>query len=317
MRALWLEQGRLDLREVEAPEPARGEALVRVRRAGVCGTDLALLKGYLPFAGVPGHEFVGQVVDAPGASQWLGRRVVADINVTCGTCRECQAGRRTHCERRQVLGLRGRAGALAEALCVPVANLHAVPDGLGDDEAVFAEPLAAALHVLDAAQVTPDTRAVVLGGGRLGTLVAQALKLAGCVPFVVARDPGRLARLRALGLAAGAYEELEPRRADVAIECSGRPEGVDLARRALRPRGTLVLKSTCAGATPVDVAALVVDELMLVGSRCGDLGHALRALAAGEVRVLPLIDARYPLARAAEAFAHAAGPGVMKVVVEP
>jgi threonine dehydrogenase-like Zn-dependent dehydrogenase len=317
MRALWLEDGRLGLREVPAPEAAPGEAWVRVRRAGVCGTDLALLAGYLPFNGIPGHEFVGEVMAAPDAPRWIGRRVVADINVACGACRECRAARATHCERRQVLGLRGRAGAFGQTLSVPVGNLHAVPDALSDDEAVFAEPLAAALHVLDAVAVTANTRAVVVGGGRLGTLVAQALRLAGCVPLVVARDPERLARLRALGLAAGVFEELEPRRADVAVECSGRPEGLDLARRALRPRGTLVLKSTCTGLTPVDVSALVVDEITLVGSRCGELPRALRALASGEVQVRPLIDARYPLESAPAAFAHAARPGVMKVLVEP
>jgi threonine dehydrogenase-like Zn-dependent dehydrogenase len=316
MRALWLEDGRLSVRDSDAPRAAPGEALVRVRRVGVCGTDLALLAGYLPFAGVPGHEFVGEVLDAPDAPSWAGQRVVADINVACGTCDACRCGRRSHCARRHVLGLRGRPGACAELLSVPVANLRAVPGGLSDDAAVFAEPLAAALHVLDDVEAGVDTRALVIGGGRLGTLIALALRLGGCEPFVVVRDEGRAARLRGLGLAAGPFDARPAELADVVVECSGRPEGFALARRAVRARGTLVLKSTYREAVTVDLSGLVVDEVRLLGSRCGDLGRALGVLERGALDPRPLIDARYPLERAPEAFARAAEVGVMKVLIE-
>lgn len=317
MRALWLEGGRLELRDVPEPTPASGEALVRVRRAGVCGTDLALLAGYLPFAGIPGHEFVGEVVAAAGDQGWVGRRVVGEINVACGACAACRRGRTAHCERREVLGLRGRHGACAPLLRLPLANLHALPDALDDETAVFVEPAAAALHVLDAVDVGPGDAVVVIGAGRLGTLVAQALRSAGCAPLVIVRDEARRARLEALGLEVGTRDDLPPRRADVVVECSGAPEGLALARLALRPRGTLVLKSTYRGATPVDLSGVVVDELTLVGSRCGAFGPALQALARGTLRVAPLIDGRYPLEQAAAAFAHAARAGTMKVLIEP
>ncbi len=317
MRALWLESGRLELRDVAAPEAAPGEALVRMRRSGVCGTDLALLAGYLPFAGIPGHEFVGEVLAAEAAPEWIGRRVVGEINVSCGACASCRRGRRTHCERREVLGLRGRHGSCATLLRLPLANLHAVPDEVGDDVAVFAEPAAAALHVLDAVEVGPGDAVVVIGAGRLGTLVAQALRSAGCAPLLIIREEARRARLEALGLEVGTRDDLPPHRADVVVECSGAPEGLALARLALRARGTLVLKSTYRGQVPVDLSGVVVDELTLIGSRCGRFAPALQALARGTLRVEPLIDARYPLERAPEAFAHAACPGTLKVLIEP
>lgn len=317
MRALWLEGGRLDVRDVVRPEPPRGEALVRVRQAGVCGTDLELLKGYYPFAGVPGHEFVGEVVAAPGAPEWEGRRVVGEINAACGACESCRRGRRTHCGKRTVLGIVQRHGTLAEYLTLPVANLHAVPDTLSDDVAVFTEPAAAALHVLDALQVGAGERAVVIGAGRLGILVAQALRSAGCEPLVVGRDPARLERLAKLGLEAGTLDDVPPHGADVVVECTGNPEGLALAREAVRPRGTIVLKSTYHGDARVNLSAVVVDELTLVGSRCGPFAPALEALARGALHVETLIDARYPLERAPEAFEHAARPAVVKVLVEP
>ncbi len=317
MRALWLEAGRLELRDLEPPEAAPGEALVRVRLCGVCGTDLALLHGYLPFTGVPGHEFVGEVEAAPGAPRWIGRRVVAEINVSCGECDACRRGRRAHCERREVLGLRGRHGACATLLRVPIANLHAVPEDLSDEAAAFAEPVAAALHVLDAVELGAGDQAVVIGAGRLGALVGQALRTAGCEPLLIGRDPARLKRLEALGLRTGTADDLPPRRADVVVECSGHPDGFALACRAVRPRGTIVLKSTHAGTTPLELSGVVVHELTLVGSRCGAFPPALEALAAGTLRVEPLIDARYPLERAPEAFARAARPGALKVLIQP
>ena len=317
MRGLWLEEETIRLRDdLPRPEPAAGEARVRVLMAGICNTDLELTRGYYPFTGVPGHEFVGRVETAPGAEAWAGRRVVGEINASCGVCAACRTGRRTHCERRTVLGIRGRDGAFAECLTLPVANLHEVPDGVADDVAVFTEPLAAALEVREQVRIGARDRVVVVGDGKLGNLVAQTLALTGCALTVIGRHAGKLALLAARGIATAAESGLRPGQADVAVECTGNAEGLELARRAVRPRGTIVLKSTYRGRTSLDVSRLVVDEITLVGSRCGPFVPALALLAEGRVDVRPLVHARFPLHEAVAAFAEAARPGVMKVLVE-
>src|SRR5512147_514411 len=216
MQALWLENNRLELRD--APRPGRtGEALIRVRRAGVCGTDLELVRGYYPFAGIPGHEFVGEVVEAPDPA-WVGKRVVGEINVVCGRCEQCLSGRAHHCESRTVLGIVARDGVFAEFTSLPLENLHVVPDSVPDEAAVFTEPLAAALEIEQQVQIRPADRVLLIGAGRLGQLVAQTL---------------------------------------------------ELARRAVRPGGTLVLKSTYRGEVTLNLSSIVVDEVTLLGSRCG------------------------------------------------
>jgi threonine dehydrogenase-like Zn-dependent dehydrogenase len=265
---------------------------------------------------VPGHEFVGRVERAEGAPEWVGRRVVGEINAVCGGCAACLAGRRSHCERRSVLGIVGRDGAFATHLALPIANLHAVPDSLPDEAAVFAEPTAAALEVREQVGIGPGDRVVVIGPGKLGQLVAQTLALTGCELLVVGRSPRPLERLAALGIAAGTVERLEPRAADVAVECTGQPEGFELARLAVRPRGTIVLKSTYAGPASLDLSRIVVDEITVVGSRCGPMAPALELLASGRVDPRPLIDARLPLADGLAAFEAAARPGVLKVLIE-
>jgi len=282
---------------------------VRVLRAGVCNTDLELVRGYYPFTGVPGHEFVGRVESAPGHEEWVGKRVVGEINAVCGTCPTCRAGRPPHCERRTVLGIRGRDGAFAEHLTLPVANLHEVPAGVADEAAVFTEPLAAALEVREQVAVAAGDRVVVVGSGKLGNLVAQILALAGADLLVVGRNPETLGLLAARGLPTGTADDLPARRADVVVECTGNPDGLALALRA-------VLKSTYHGPATVDLARVVVDEVSLVGSRCGPFAPALALLARGAVDVAPLVHARYPLAEANAAFAHAARAGVLKVLVE-
>jgi threonine dehydrogenase-like Zn-dependent dehydrogenase len=317
MRALWLEDRSLRLRDgLPTPEVPAGEALVRVDLAGVCSTDLELVRGYYPFTGVPGHEFVGRVEKAPGAERWEGRRVVGEINAVCGTCAACAAGRRSHCERRTVLGIVGRHGAFAERLALPVENLHEVPGAVPDEVAVFTEPLAAALEIQEQVQVGAGDRAVVIGDGKLGNLVAQTLALTGCTLTVVGRHRAKLALLAARGIATGGPDGVRPGQADLAVECTGNPEGLELARAAVRPRGTIVLKSTYAGRASLDIARLVVDEVTLVGSRCGPFAPALDLLAGGRVDVGPLVHARFPLHRAAAAFEEAARPGVLKVLIE-
>jgi threonine dehydrogenase-like Zn-dependent dehydrogenase len=317
LRALWLEGRALRLRDdVPLPAPPAGEALVRVSLAGVCNTDLELVRGYYPYTGVPGHEFVGVVERADEAPEWVGRRVVGEINAACGACATCLAGRRTHCERRSVLGIVARDGAFATHLVLPARNLHAVPETVPDEVAVFTEPTAAALELQEQVRVSPGDRVVVIGAGKLGNLVAQTLATTGCRLLAVGRSPHPLALLAARGIPTATAEGIEPRQADLAVECTGSPEGLDLARRAVRPRGTIVLKSTYHGKASIDMAPFVVDEITLVGSRCGPFAPALASLARGEVDPRPLVEARYPLAEAVAAFDHAARPGALKILVD-
>jgi threonine dehydrogenase-like Zn-dependent dehydrogenase len=265
---------------------------------------------------VPGHEFVGRVEASPSAPEWVGRRVVGEITAACGECEACRAGRRSHCEQRTVLGIQGRSGAFAERLALPVANLHAVPDGVSDEAACFAEPLAAALQVQEQVDFRSDDRVVVIGGGKLGQLVARTLGLRVRDLLVVGHDRTRLGSLADLGLRVGNSDELRPRQADVVVECTGNPEGLALALRAVRPRGTIVLKSTYHGNATLDVSQVVVDEVTLVGSRCGPFAPALELLDAGRVDVTSLVLAHIPLREGVRAFAEAARPGALKVLLD-
>jgi len=315
MRALWLEDGELSLRQVERPV-AGAEALVRVRLAGICATDLELVRGYYPYTGIPGHEFVGEVVESPDPA-WTGRRVVGEINAACGQCAMCLRALPTHCLDRTVLGISGRDGVHAEYTTVPLANLHAVPDSVPDEAAVFVEPLAAALEVLEQVHIRPSDRVLVVGAGRLGQLIARAVGLTGAHLEVVARHDHQRDLLSAAGIPTVAEDAVGPRTWDIAVEATGGPGGLEIARRSLRPRGTLVLKSTYRGTVTLEMSPWVVDELTVVGSRCGPFAPAVELLERGEVDPTPLIAARYPLERAVEAYAEAGRPGVMKVLLEP
>jgi threonine dehydrogenase-like Zn-dependent dehydrogenase len=314
MRALWLEAQQLTLRDdLPRPQPPPGEALVRVLRAGICNTDLELTRGYYPFRGVLGHEFVG-VVESGGP--WQGRRVCGEINAACGRCGPCRRGDVTHCDQRTVLGIVNRDGAFAQYLTLPEQNLHAVPDAVPDDEAVFTEPLAAALEILEQVHLRPTDTAAVVGDGKLGQLCAQVLALTGCRVLALGRHPGKLEVLRARGVQTALVSEAPNWRVDVAVECTGQAAGFEAARRLVRPRGTLVLKSTYAGALTLDMSQVVVDELSLVGSRCGPFEPGLELLARRAVDVQPLIHARYPLQDGLRAFEHAQRPGTLKVLLE-
>ncbi|MCG8469119.1 MAG: alcohol dehydrogenase catalytic domain-containing protein [Gemmatimonadetes bacterium] len=320
MRALWIEDGALTTRDdIPRPEPGPGEALIRVVRAGICGTDLQLLDGYASWTGIPGHEFVGVVERGPAA--WLGRRVVSEINVTCpgsdegaSMCRACASGRSRHCERRTVIGIRGRHGAFAEWVTAPVDNLHRVPDGLPDETAVFAEPLAAALRIREQVDLRPDDRVLVVGPGRLGQLVARGLVGSARIE-VAARSTASRDRARSAGILVLPLDEVETGGYDVVVDCTGAPEGFATARRAVRPEGSIVVKSTYGGDVRVDMSGVVVDEVRLLGSRCGPFEPALDALASGAVEVADLVDERYPLESGPAAFERAAGPGVGKVLL--
>ncbi|MBE9128116.1 MULTISPECIES: MDR/zinc-dependent alcohol dehydrogenase-like family protein [unclassified Coleofasciculus] len=314
MQALWLENNQLQLRQVPIPEPLPGEALVRVLRAGICNTDLELIRGYYPYTGILGHEFVGIVEQ--GSEQLQGQRVVGEINATCRECRFCRSGQPTHCENRTVLGIVNRNGAFADYLSLPVKNLHRVPDTLPTDIATFTEPVAAALEIQQQVTVSAAERVLVVGDGKLGQLVAQTLALTGCDLLVVGRHQHKLANLSARGIKTGLADAIQERAFDLSVECTGNPAGFELARRALRPRGTLVLKSTYADQLTFDASSLVVDEITLIGSRCGSFAPALQLLASGQVDVEPLIHAHYPLAEGLAAIERAKTKGVLKVLLE-
>ena len=293
MNALVLtSRGGVELKEVPTPERV-GECLVRVLMAGICGTDLQMLEGYAGFHGIPGHEFVGVVerADRDADRAWVGTRVVGDINVGCGRCEWCAAGIKEHCVDRSVLGIRGRDGAFAEYLTLPAANLHAVPDGVDDASAVFVEPTAAACRIFEQMTIDDRARVAVLGDGRMGLLVAQVIRTATPHVTVLGRHERKLAIARALGLAAAAADApIDPgSRYDVVIDVTGRPQGLVRALEIVRPRGTIVMKSTFHGDAAIASWPIVVDEVTIVGSRCGPFKPAIALLASGAVRVAPLV----------------------------
>jgi threonine dehydrogenase-like Zn-dependent dehydrogenase len=314
MKGIWLEQQQLELKtDLAIPIPPEGEALVRVIRAGICNTDLELVRGYYPYTGILGHEFVGIV--ERGSPNLVDRRVVGEINAACGECRFCLRNQPTHCERRTVLGIVDRNGAMAEYLTLPAANLHPVPDSVTTDAATFTEPLAAALEIQEQVKIAPEDRVLVVGDGKLGQLVAQTLALTGCDLLVVGRHADKLAKLECRGIKVGFADRVTAKSFDLAVECTGNTEGFNLALAGLRPRGTLVLKSTYAGKLTLDASALVVDEITVVGSRCGPFAKALKLLEADRVDVTNLIEACYPLEDGLAAFARARQKGVLKVLL--
>ncbi|AKG21728.1 MDR/zinc-dependent alcohol dehydrogenase-like family protein [Calothrix sp. 336/3] len=315
MKGLWLANQQLQLRtDIPTPEPSEGEALVRVLSAGICNTDLELTRGYYPYNGILGHEFVGVVVK--GDTDLINQRVVGEINAACGKCRFCLRGEPTHCENRTVLGIVNRHGAFAEYLCLPIKNLHTVPENIPTDVATFTEPIAAALEIQQQVAITANERVLVVGDGKLGQLVAQTLALTGCDLLVIGRHPDKLAHLEARGITTGFADIVTDRAFDITVDCTGNPEGFAIARRAVRPRGIIVLKSTYAGNLSLDASSLVVDEITLLGSRCGAFAPALELLAAEKVDVTPLIHARYSLDAAMTAFHHAQRKGVLKVLLQ-
>jgi threonine dehydrogenase-like Zn-dependent dehydrogenase len=313
MQALYFD-GNLDLKDVPRPIPGPGEALVRVRLAGVCRTDLEVLKGYHDFKGIPGHEFVGEVAGPP-ESPLMGQLVVGEINIPCGACPRCRRGLVRHCRERRVLGLRGLNGAMAEYLTLPEANLHPVPIDVPDEIAVFTEPLAAALAVSEAAPPSLDQRVLVVGDGSLGLLIAFTLALRGLDTSLIGHYPEYLRLAEPYGVAAWLEEELPPGEFDLVVEASGSPAGLSLALTRVRPRGTVIMKSTFAGHLPLDPARLVVPEVRLVGSRCGPFPAALRLLARGGLDPRPLISRVFPLSQGAAALDFARQKGVLKVLL--
>jgi len=322
MKALWLENNKIELRDVPQPRKS-GEVLVKVRKAGICSTDLELVKGYYPYTGVLGHEFVGEVVSlTPSPSPErrgelkVGDRIVGEINAACNQCEQCLNGRPTHCENRTVLGIINRDGTFAEYTTLPLANLHHVPASVPDEMAVFTEPLAAALEIQEQINIKPNDRVLLIGAGRLGQLIAQTLALTGCDLRVVARHARQQELLKRRGIRIVSEEEVQPWRWDIVVEATGSASGFSLARQAVRPRGTLVLKSTYKGEMNVNFSSIVVDEVNIIGSRCGPFEPALRLMESKQVDPTVLIDDEFSLGDALKAFGRAAELGALKVLIQ-
>ena len=318
MRALVLDGDAVALQaDRPAPTPAEGEVLVRVVRAGVCDTDLQLIGGYMGFGGVLGHEFVGIAEAGPFAKQ----RVVGEINCNCQRCSTCLAGRPTHCPHRTTIGIAGHDGAFADYVAVPQHNLHLVPDAVPTDMAVFTEPVAAAYQIPEQLSLARTDRVVVLGDGRLGNLCAQVLAQMCDAVLVVGKHPEKLALLEALGIRTALLAELpnDPvadRAADIVVDCTGSDTGLPTALGLVRPRGTIVLKTTVAGSQQLPWAPVVIDEVTIVGSRCGPFDRALAALEDRSMSVLPLISARFDLSDGVTAIDAAKQRGALKVLLD-
>ena len=330
MRALVCQQSGLVLeRNYPTPTLVDGEALIRVSLVGICNTDLEIVLGYMGFQGILGHEFVGiveAVQEAPGAStpySLIGKRVVGEINAACSRpdCFYCQRGMSTHCPQRTTLGIVNRNGAFAEYLTLPIANLHFVPNNVSDEEAVFVEPLAANFEILEQVHLKPTDSVVILGDGKMGQLAAQVLTLSGCEVMMVGKHEEKLALAAKRGVSTYVLDDTAQfalgngRRVDMVIECSGSAQGLEMALRLVRPRGTLILKSTVAASSTLHLAPIVIDEIRVQGSRCGPFAPALRALSQKLVDVRPLISASYSLDEGLEAFRYAGQKGVLKVLV--
>jgi len=316
MKALVFD-GSAAVRDVPKPEPDHEEALVKVQMAGICKTDVEITRGYMNFHGVLGHEFVGTVEKSPDR-ELIGSRVVAEINVGCGECSFCGKGLERHCPGRTVMGILGRDGAMAEYLTIPVSNLVVVPVTLEDEKAVFTEPLAAAFEILEQVKIEPSHRVLVIGDGKLGLLVGMVLRLTGCDLTLVGKHRTKMAMFADMGGAVQLVDSFNTseEKFDVVVEASGNPSGWDLAVKSVKPRGTIILKSTYHGDLKFNPAPLVIDEITVTGSRCGRFGPALRIMERGLVDPTPLISGIFPLERAEEAFTRSQDRDVLKILLK-
>jgi len=315
MLAVHLENGRVELRDEPRPQRPAGFALIRLLCGGICNTDLELQRGYYGFAGTPGHEFVGEVLeaDSPG---WVGRRVVGEINLACEACAWCRRGLRRHCPHRSVLGIVQHPGAFREYLTLPERNLHALPDALPTERAVFVEPLAAACEILDQVALPCRAEIAVLGDGKLGLLIALVLNAYGHRVHQFGRHAEKLRIAQRAGVETEVAGDTLPEMAyDWMVEATGSPEGLRQAVKMTRPRGAVILKSTMHGLVGVDTAPVIVNEITLVGSRCGRFEPALDLLNRNLIPVEEMTAEQLPLAEAPRAFARAAQKGVLKVLL--
>jgi len=314
MLAVCLFRGAVIMRDDSRPRRPRGFALIRLLYGGICNTDIELQRGYYGFHGIPGHEFVGEVVAADDA-KWIGKRVVGEINLACGKCEWCRRGLGRHCPKRTVLGIVKHPGAFREFLTLPEANLREVPREIPSEHAVFIEPLAAACEILDQVKIPKNAEVAVLGDGKLGLLIGQVLKAHGADVHQYGRHKEKLKIAANAGIDARFAKKFPSAHYDWVVDATGSSAGVWEAVKMTRPRGTVIMKSTVHGTTVIDAPAVVVNEITLVGSRCGRFEPALRLLKTSRVQVKEMISDVFPLKRAPQAFKAAATRGVLKVLL--
>ncbi|MDH4219271.1 MAG: alcohol dehydrogenase catalytic domain-containing protein [Candidatus Aminicenantes bacterium] len=316
MKAVILINGELKVEDIQSPLLAEGEALIKVLKAGLCNTDMELIKGYMDFEGVLGHEFVGRIVEA-SEKDWVGKRVVGEINISCHECEMCQTGNSKHCLSRQVLGIQKKDGVFTEYVTLPLSNLHVLPSEISDIEAVFVEPLAAALEILEQIRIRKEHEVLVLGDGKLGLLIAQVMQTQTPHVFCVGHHPRKLTLLQKKGIQTSLEGQKWGQMFDVIVEATGNPKGLSEALCWIKPRGRIVVKSTFHGESKLDLSRMVVDEIQLIGSRCGPFGKALEFLKKRLIDVIELVDADFPLEEAQKAFELAKKPETMKVLLTP
>jgi threonine dehydrogenase-like Zn-dependent dehydrogenase len=316
MKALLRQQGKIRVQDVPEPHPNQGEALIKVLKAGICNTDLEIVKGYMDFEGILGHEFVGEVKQAP-SNDWLGKRVVGEINIACGRCDFCRQGLENHCPSRSVLGINNKNGAFAEYLTLPLNNLHEVPEIIDDQEVVFVEPLAAALRILEQVRTDEKDGVLILGDGKLGLLAAQVIKSQTDRVACSGKHQRKLDILKNKEIKTFCGGESIEGQFDIVVEATGSKEGLKQALSLVKPRGRVVLKSTFCEDVDLDVSSIVIDEVEIIGSRCGPFSEAISVLASREIDVREMVDGDFPLAQAAEALALAQKPETIKVLITP
>ncbi len=315
MKALYF-NGELSFeKNYPSPVPGKGESLIGVKMAGVCATDKEIISGYMDFKGVPGHEFVGIVKESEN-KELLGRRVVGEINIGCGKCTWCERGESNHCPTRSVLGILNKDGAFAELLTIPNKNLHIIPDSITNEEAVFVEPIAAAFEIIEQLGEMDDKRVAILGDGKLGILTAKVLSLTGADLTLVGKHPGKLDIVSDLDIHRILLDELKETYFDVAIDCTGSSGGLAVAINITKPRGTIVVKTTVSGSRVVDTNSVVINELTIIGSRCGPFLPAIKALECKLIDVKPLITKLMPLDDGKSAFKEAQKKGVLKILID-
>lgn len=316
MIALYLQKGRLRLKDIAQPEPLKDEALVRILKAGICNTDLELMRGYMEFEGIPGHEFVGQVIEAP-EKRWLSQRVVGEINISCQDCELCREGQQKHCVSRKVLGIHNKDGAFAEYLTLPLRNLHILPQTVTDTEAVFVEPLAACLDILEKINIERKDSVLILGDGKLGLLAAQVLKLQASQVTCQGKHKRKLDILKNKGIKTLLRGQDLAQKFDIVVEATGNKEGFKEALSWIKPRGKIVLKSTTCDEVRTDISMIVIEEIQIIGSRCGPFSKAIDLLERKKVDVSEMVDRDFPLEEGALAFDFAQKPETMKVLLTP
>lgn len=315
MRALVFNKNLNYTEDYQAPVPSKGEALIRITHAGICNTDLEITRGYMGFQGVPGHEFVG-IVEKCERKSLIGNRVVGEININCGKCPECLRNLGNHCRKRSVLGILNKDGVFAEYATLPVNNLHKLPDEVSDEEAVFIEPLAAAFEILDQVSINASHKVCVLGDGKMGILVSQVLSTTGCDLLVSGHHREKLSILDELDIKTTRKEQLSNARFDIVVDCTGSRTGIETALNIVRPRGTVVIKTTVAKKGHLDLNKVVVNEITLTGSRCGPFPAAIKAIKTRSIDLSPLVTRTFPLEEGIRAFQYASDKSSLKIVMD-